>query len=464
MKNWVLRYSLYLILSGVIASCTHSTKSVLTQNNKGNTDVISIATDAKLDAFDFYSNDAFSKFIKDLVCEPICYYDPTYKEIKSKLIANFRWVHESELELTINPNVFFQSSSRLAAYQSRKVLSEDIVHSIKILRKNTKYQQVKEFLSTFEKMTIKSPKQVVISLKKSVNAQEFMMELACLEVAIIPHEVKSVSSIKALIGTGIYTVESASNRQIILKVFKNHSSFKEQKEGKIITLPERYLIQLDKTNSEAYTLWKKGSVDGVFLSDISAFTQDEELQESLVESFFVRPEDNISLVAFNYESEFSTAFQNIENIKRMINPEDFNAIYRNNQLYQYYSKYDIDIYDRLFNTISIDFDNCDTDFLNYTVNTLKMENVINVQKEEQVDVLVYRLYTPTIQEQMLDKYIYNYYVAQGFVDNKQIAKEANIKLFRPVKYLLFGPQIKFVNTEFDNRNDFLSVFKTEIKD
>ena len=67
--------------------------------------------------------------------------------------------------------------------------------------------------------------------------------------------------------------------------------------------------------------------------------------------------------------------------------------------------------------------------------------------------------TPTNNIQIINYYIYKMYISKGLINDEKVAREASVKLFQPVKYLLFNRQVKFRNDAFETRNDFSVLFK-----
>lgn len=456
MKSWGLIYSVSLAFLLVVTSCSNSDKKLWV---KGSSDLVTIATDTDNSDFSFYENDAFSKFIKDLMCDPICYYDNTSKKVISNLISQFKWVHESEIELVVNTEVFFQNSEKLKIYQGQKLSAQDIIHSILLQRENTIYPQEKEFLTTFTKIRQKGKNAVVISLKKSVNPNDFLKEFASLEIPVISHLIKKVSSVKDVIGTGMYYLEGDTEEQLVFKLFKGHYSFLKNKKEVDFYYPSAYLIRLKTSPEEINKLFSKKSIDGAFLSEITEITNSA--GKSLVETMFVRPEGSIHVAGFNFESSISTVSQNIEYLKKLINPEQYNNLYQKGLLNHYYSYYDIELEEKpIISTINITFDNCNESYKKYALWKLNREKIKVNENDSISDLMIYNLKIPSLNEELVDRYIFQYYTSKGFINNEQVSKEANVKLFTPVKYLVFNDRIKFLNENFEQRNDFLAIFKS----
>jgi hypothetical protein len=451
VKNWGIKYCFFFLLFGILASCTNSTNRSFLKSN--NSEILSIATDAQLADFDFYSNDAFSKFVKDLALESICYYDPVFKEVKSNVITQFRWIRENELELTVNTNILFHATRIGNSYKERKLSPKDVIRSIQLQQKNSKYSQVKTFLSSFERMSIKEKNIVVINLNTSVNPRDFLLELATCEIPVVTFETTK-PMLSTLIGTGLYAINSVNERQITFNLFKNHLFSKANKTT--FSLPEIYLVKLHESEETISKMLLVKNIDAAFISDINSFVHNT----NFIEELFIRNEDNIHLAALNYERPFSNNYNDIEVLKKLINPEGFNAIYFNNQLVSYYSPYDIEEVDSISTkSLVVAFDKCDTNFVRYVKSNLKKASVQLLESDVNQDVIFYQLQTPTLNEDILNKYVFDYYASKHFIQDKKVSRDANVKLFHPVKYLFFTKRVKFFNTNFENRNDFSTVFK-----
>ncbi len=456
MKNWGFKYRWSIILLLLIASCSDSKNSSFLESDNN---VISIATDENLKSFNFYSNNVFSKFIKDLVCEPIFYYNTTTKKATSTIISSYKWVHESEIELTVLPTVYFQNNQRHQLYKERKLTPKDIAHSILLQKENASYREVRKFLETFEKITQKGKDVLVISLKKSVDPQAFLLEFASIEIPVVPIEVEKISSLKDVVGNGLYSLDFIAENQIRLKLFKRHTKIKAL-ENKSIILPKGYLINLDVPHNKQFQLLKDKSVDGIITSSISVFMNKINQLKNTFGNMIIRQEDELHIAAFNFEKSFTSNYSNIEYIKKLIDPTAYNQVYCNNQLNTFYSIYDLeDVSGNTISSLTVNFE-CDAKFKNYVLTKFNKKN-INLQQTDTPDLSIYKLITPTNNSHMINQYIYRKYISLGFINNEKVAKEASIKLFQPIKYILFNRNIKFRNDSFETRNDFSTVYKYE---
>ncbi|MBN9294533.1 MAG: hypothetical protein J0G96_11195 [Flavobacteriia bacterium] len=458
MKSWVLKYNLFILMGFVLFSCSEAAKNPFLKSEQN---TISIASECRLEAFDFYSNDAFSKLIKDLVCDPVFYYDENSGQVKSAVISSYRWVHESEIALKVNTAKVFHDSPVFRLDKGRYLSAGDIAHSIRLFAKNSKYPQVKAFLSTFQKLTPAGDDELIISLEKNVSENDFLRELAAIELFVVPKELKKIEELKDLIGTALYSVSAVSREQVHLKVFKNHALFKQKGNGDF-SYPNAYRLNLNIPKNKLLHLFTSGQVDGIFTSDISEAAKKFKADDYFSESFFVRKEDEITVLAINFEKSFTSSYPNIEFIKAMVNPEKHNQSRCQNQLIHYYSLYDLENYDaHTITSLDMYFDNVNQEFESFVRKNFAGHKINLSSGTDFPDVLIYRLMLPSVFREQTDKYILQYYASKGFINDEKISKEANIKLFSPAKYLLFNEKIKFLNGNFDTRNDFSCIFKVD---
>lgn len=442
----------------MLFSCSEAPKNPFFKSEQN---TISIASECRLEAFDFYSNDAFSKLIKDLVCDPIFYYDENSGQVRSAVISSYRWVHESEIALKVNTGKVFHDSPVFRLDKGKYLSAGDIAHSIRLFSKNSKYPQVKAFLSTFQKLTITGDNELIISLEKNVSENDFLKELAAIELFVVPKELKKIEKAGHLIGTALYSVSDVSKEQMHLKVFKNHALFKQKGSGNF-SYPSAYHLSLNIPKSRLLHLFTSGQIDGIFTSDISEEAKRFRTDGYFSESFFVRKEDEITVLGINFEKSFTSSYPNIEFIKAIVNPEKYNQNKCQNQLTHYYSLYDLENYDaHTITSLDMCFDNVNSEFESFVRKNFADYKILLNTDPDFPDVLIYRLVLPSALKEQTDKYILHYYASRGFINDETISKEANIKLFSPVKYLLFNEKIKFLNGNFDTRNDFSCIFKVD---
>lgn len=454
MKNWDFKYKWSIFLLLLIVSCSDSKDNSFLESDSN---VISIATDENLMSFDFYSNNVFSKFIKDLICEPIFYLNPTSNKVTSSVIASYKWIHESEIELIIQPAVYFHNNPKYKLYKERNITPEDIIHSILLQKKNSIYPEVREFLETFDKLTPKDKSSLIISLNKSVDPHDFLLEFASIEIPVISSDVEQVNSLNDVVGNGLYSLDVVSENQIRLKLFKGYAKIKsfsfENKE-----LPRGYIINLGVSNTNQLKFFKEESVDGVLTSSVSLFSKSVDQMKHTIGSLIIRKEDELHIAAFNFEQSLTANYSNIEYIKKLIDPTEYNQVYFNNQMNAFYTIYDVDDYQaNTVSTLTIGFD-CDSKFKNYVL-TKFYDKDIHIQQDGTPDLIIYKLMTPTNNIQIINYYIYKMYISKGLINDEKVAREASVKLFQPVKYLLFNRQVKFRNDAFETRNDFSVLFK-----
>lgn len=454
MKNWVLKYSFLLITVFVIQACSSTDNGEALATNKN---TVLVYTNSDLEDFQFYSNASFSTFIKELICEPIFYYDSVKEDLHSEIIQSFKWIHDSEIELELKKDVPFQFGNQ-QLYKKRNVAPKDIIHSINLYLQNNPYDLTDDFLKNISQMTEKKGNSLVISLHKSVHPALFLAELAALKIPVIPTEVKEISHPKDLIGTGLYSMSEVRSNQIIVRAFKEHKKYKQAKNNSI-DLPDNYILHLGYSVPEIQEIMLAASFDMILIDDISFIPTNFEKFKPSIKNLFIRQEDRIHLAALNLEQPFTSEYKNIEFIKKMISPEDFSKRQYNNQLNTFYSKYELESTDEFFfNSISLSFKNCDPLYEDFVRNSFRNKG-IEINDTPPIDLLIYQLNTPTFHDVILRKYIYDFYSSNGFIDNPDIAKEANIKLFYPVSYLIVNRKIHFLNDRFEFLNDFSTIFK-----
>ncbi|HRO76629.1 MAG TPA: hypothetical protein PLP27_10835 [Crocinitomicaceae bacterium] len=446
MKNWVLKYSSILLLS-ILFSCSNTRKDAFLSND---TNLISLATDSDISTFDFYGNDVFSKLLKDLVCEPLFYYNSVSKEVKSNLIRSYKWIHESEIEFTLAENIKFQNRND-KLYKDRFVTVDDIIHSLQLCAKQSPYPQTRAFLATFIKFTPKAKNKLIISLDKSVLPQKFMLELATNEIPIIPKEVKKITSPKEMVGTRMYAIDAITHDELRFKLIKGNKQADFSQATYI-------LVKLNMTKDEQLKAFETAQIDGLLLSDVAVLKSQLNNYSAVMGELFVRQEDELCVVTLNVERPFTAQFSTIEYVKKLLNPQLFNQKFSNNQLNVFYSIHDLENPTSSLDSLDVDFKSCPEKYKQFVYENFQSKN-IKLTQNLPADLTIFNFKTPTNNTQMLNYYLFQKYVSENFIGDETISLEANIKLFQPVRYLLFTKKIKFLNDNFNNRNDFSVVFK-----
>ncbi len=446
MKNWVLKYSSILLLS-ILFSCSNAGNSTFLSND---TNLISLATDSGISTFDFYGNDVFSKLLKDLVCEPLFYYNSVSKEVKSNLIRSYKWIHESEIEFTLAENIKFQNRND-KLYKDRFVTVDDIIHSLQLCAQQSPYPQTRAFLATFIKFTPKAKNKLIINLDKSVLPQKFMLELATNEIPIIPKEVKKITSPKEMVGTGMYAIDATTHDELRFKLIKGNKQADFSQATYI-------LVKLNMTKDEQLKAFETAQIDGLLLSDVAVLKSQLNNYSAVMGELFVRQEDELCVVTLNVERPFTAQFSTIEYVKKLLNPQLFNQKFSNNQLNVFYSIHDLESPMSSLDSLTIDFKSCPEKYKQFVYENFQSKN-IKLTQNLPADLTIFNFKTPTNNTQMLNYYLFQKYVSENFIGDETISLEANIKLFQPVRYLLFTKKIKFLNDNFNNRNDFSVVFK-----
>lgn len=449
MKNWVLKYS-SILLSSILFSCSNAGNSTFLSND---TNLISLATDSDISTFDFYGNDVFSKFLKDLVCEPLFYYNSVSKEVKSNFITSYKWVHESEIELTLAENIKFQNRND-KLYKDRFVTVDDIIHSIQLCAKQSPYPQTRAFLATFIKFTPKAKNKLIISLDKSVLPQKFMLELATNEIPIIPKEVKKITSPKEMVGTGMYAVDVTTQRELRFKLFKENKASKRADFSQATYI----LVKLNMSKDEQLKAFEMAQIDGLLLSDITPLKNQLSNYSAIMGELFVRQEDELCVATLNVERPFTAQFSTIEYVKKLLNPQLFNRKFGNNQFNVFYSIHDLENPIRSLDSLAIDFKSCPKKYKQFVYENFQSKD-IKLTQNAPTDLIIFNFKTPTNNTQMLNYYLFQKYVSENFIGDETVSLEANVKLFQPVRYLLFSKNVKFLNDNFNNRNDFSVIFK-----
>lgn len=454
MKNWVLKFSIGFLLVTFIASCNNRNENGIDLPNKNN---IIIASEESLEAIHFYSNDAFSKMVKDLIFDPLFYYDELNKKIQSRFIHQVQWIHESEVVLHLNNGIFFHDNAAFKLEKGRSVTSKDLAHSISIVAKNTPYPSVQSFLANIDKLNSSETDQLVISLRKNVNAVAFIEELSAIEIPIVPEEIIDFSQLKNFVGTNCYSFEQIHENYLTFSVFKNHELYKRQN-----NLSPLIILATEIPYAKQLQLFETKQIDGIFTKNQQLLTANIDKISQSKPKLFPRKQDRLTVALLNFEKSFSANYQNIDFILHCFDPEKYVIKQKNNQWTSFYSNWDLNPKPiPNFQQLSIDFKLEDRDYENYIRDNFKKNGIQLIDTNSSVDIIIYTLKTPSNWIKSLEQDLLFYFVDFGNNYNKALAKESSVLLTQEMYYFIFSEKIQFLNEQFDTRNDFSTIFKRD---
>jgi len=458
VKNLVLKYC-SLLLIAFLFSCSSKKDRLKIEINKDN---IVLATEYSFNQFNIYSNDAFSKFIKDLIYTPIFHYNEQTENVDSYLIQSREWIHSGELHLKINTKRVFHDNPAFTLEKGRNINSEDVAHSIQLFQEYSVYPEVRNFLGNIEWMTFKDNATLRIFFRRGVDTTSFMKELALLEIPLIPKEISIFKSPKSLCGTNLYAVDDYTSDQLRLKAFRSHPKYKQLESG-FSKLPRNYLLNFGVSPSQQFQQFENDEIDGVFTKDVAHFSKNLMHLQEKPEHVFVRKSDRITFLTFDFERPFSSDERNINLLKFCCNPEDFNAQFGKNQLLTYYSPYELGNFTGFsLKKVNIYFDHIADDYRNYITKNLRKKGVKAVATPaKDADIFLSNWAFPSVESQALNNWTKERVADEGIFIAPDETKETVLKSYQSVNYIVFNAKIRFINENFSSRNDFLSIFKTE---
>lgn len=451
VKNWGSPYKQFILLFFILSSCGWMKKDSKESRN----DSIFWATDLSVKDIHLYSNDCFSQFIKDLVFEPICFYNLSTQQIQSSIVKEFRWVNDNELLIVLNENKFFHNSDVFSKGRGRQVTAGDLLHSLKQFQKYSKYQQTRSFLSNIKFKRGKQNNQLLLLIQPPLLPETFLQRLAVLKIPIIPSEINHFHSLHNFIGTGIYTIDNANSNFISLSIFKNHLSYITNKKR---PFPERHLIQLSVPIVNITEELRSGKTDGVFTENITEFANAFQINKLPITHLFVRKEDEITCMAIRPAYAHNESSQLMNQLKKIVNPEEFNADLNKNQLISYYSNHELTTSDlSTLPHLFIAFENINEFYLNYVLSNI-YENKLPIDiNESQPDVIIYQHETPSNREEFLTSSLRQKYT-ELFGSTPERLDLVNQKIYQKAKYILLNKRVQMRNENFRTRNDFSSFY------
>lgn len=419
-----------------------------------------VLSDGDLNHFDVYSNDVLSSFIKDMVLDPIFFYNPTTNTQESRLITNVRWIHDSEVEFTINSEIQFHDSPIFSLGKGRNISPNDFIYSFSLFAKNAKYKSVREFLQTFFKMKPQGVDKLIVSVNKSVDSDEFLRELAACKIPLFPVELREVRKVKNLVGTGLYNVEDAGKNHLFLKVFKNHAFYKSNKKSERI--PERYALGFGVNNKELLEKFEHNEADIILTSKVEKLIDYFQTSQKNLGTMISRNEDRVVMFGVNYESHLSSSLADIDFVKSCFNPEKYITSKHLTDEMAGFSNYSLNPSIRLpFDTLQMAFYQIDPIYRQFVENQLKEKEVNYRLSDHLPDCILYSLLVPTNNREQILIEAGRLNAQMGFIDDRKIVADANSVVLQPIKYIVFNHKIKFITTKFEGINDFSCVYKAE---